>query len=129
MTQINKRRPASPKQAAACCGPIDDLLDPALFKALGDPTRVSLIACIAKCGRACSVGEVAACCAVDFSVVSRHLALLAQAGVLDAKKEGRIVSYRVKFKEITRMLRRLADAIDECRPRKGERLEGCCANC
>ena len=129
MTQISKRRPASPKHAAACCGPIDDLLDPALFKALGDPTRASLIACIAKCGRACSVGEVADCCSVDFSVVSRHLALLAKAGVLDAKKKGRTVSYRVRFDEVSRKLRRLAEAIDECRPRKGERLEGCCGGC
>lgn len=129
MTQISKRRPASPKQAAACGRPIDNLLDPELFKALGDATRVLLIACIAKCGRACSVGEVAECCAVDFSVVSRHLALLAKAGVLEAKKEGRTMLYRVRFQELTRVLRRLADAIDGCRPRKGERLEPCCGGC
>lgn len=129
MTQISKRRPASPKQAAACRAPIDDLLDTVLFKALADPTRISLVACIAKCGRNCSVGEVADCCSVDFSVVSRHLALLAKAGVLKPNKKGRIVSYRVQFEEITRKLRNLADAIDECRPRKGERWEGCCGNC
>ena len=62
MTQISKQRPATPKQAAARPSPLDAQLDPALFKALGDPTRVSLLACIAKCGRGCSVSEVAECC-------------------------------------------------------------------
>src|SRR5689334_1130924 len=97
MTQTNKRRPISPKQAAACCRPIDGLLDPAFFKAFSDPTRVLLIACLAKCGRGCSVSEVAECCAVDFSVVSRHLSLLETAGVLESVKEGRTVFYKVRY--------------------------------
>lgn len=116
MTQIRTRRPASPKQAAACCRPIDGLLDAALFKALSDPTRVSLLACLAKCGRACSVGEVAECCSVDLSVVSRHLAALADAGVLEAEKKGRTVFYRVRFRELSGALRALSGAIEECCP-------------
>jgi DNA-binding transcriptional ArsR family regulator len=118
--------PATPKHAAACCGPIDDLLDPGLFKAISDPTRVSLIACIAKCGRGCSVGEVAECCSVDFSVVSRHLALLARSGVLEAKKEGRTVFYRVRYAELCRSLRSLADALEDCCPGKGCECNGNC---
>lgn len=127
MTQVRKRRPpATPRQAAACCGPLDDLLDPELFRAFADPTRVSLVACIAKCGRACSVGEVAECCSVDLSVVSRHLALLARAGVLEASKEGRTVLYRVRYAELSRLLRALAAAIEECcPPQKG----GCDDRC
>jgi len=117
MTQVRKKkRPASPKLAAACCSPIDDLLDPDLFKAISDPTRVTLLACLAKCGRPCSVGEVAECCSVDFSVVSRHLALLARSGVLEATKEGRTVHYRVRYAELSASLRALADAIDACSP-------------
>src|SRR5687768_9795040 len=116
MTQISKRRPATPKQAAARRSPIDARLDPALFKALGDPTRVSLLACIAKCGRGCSVSEVAECCSVDLSVVSRHLALLAQAGALEPTKEGRTVRYRVRYAELASALRGLADALEECCP-------------
>ena len=71
--------------------------DPDVFKALSDPTRLRLLACLAKCGRACSVGEVAECCAVDLSVVSHHLSALADAGVVESSKEGRSVSYRVRF--------------------------------
>lgn len=128
MTQISKRRrPASPKQAAACCGPVDELLDPTLFKAFSDPTRVSLLACIAKCGRDCSVGEVAECCSVDFSVVSRHLALLARSGVLEVTKDGRTVFYRVRYAELCESLRALADALEDCCPhRGGARNAKCC---
>lgn len=119
------RRPASPRHAAACCGPIDELLDPALFKALGDPTRVLLLACIVKCGRACSVGEVAECCSVDLSVVSRHLQQLARAGLLEARRSGRVVAYAVRSAQLCANLRALADEIERsCEPCSGKR--GCC---
>jgi len=120
VTQVNKRTPRTPAQAAACCRPIDGLLRPELFKALGDPTRLSLVACIAKCGRECSVGEIAGCCSVDLSVVSRHLAQLEQAGVLHTRREGRTVFYSVRFDELCGTLRSLADAFDECCPGKGK---------
>lgn len=126
MTQTSKRRPATPKQAARCCGPIDDFLDPELFKALCDPTRVKLIACLAKCGRPCSVTEVAECCSVDLSVVSRHLALMARAGLLDSVKEGRVVQYRVRFHDVVEALRGLADAIEACCP---DHATGACGAC
>jgi ArsR family transcriptional regulator len=117
MTQVNnKARPLSPATAAACRRKIDRLLDPELFKALADATRVKLLACLAKCGRACSVGEVAACCDVDLSVVSRHLSHLARAGVVEAEREGRAVLYRVRYGGLSKALRELADAIDECCP-------------
>ena len=92
------------------------MLDPDLFKALCDPTRMSLLACLAKCGRPCSVGEAAECCAVDLSVVSRHLSMLEQAGVLQAEKRGRAVFYAVRFGHLCHLLRSLADAIEECCP-------------
>lgn len=128
MTQMSKRRPATPKQAAMRRNPVDDLLDPELFKALGDPTRVRLLGCLVKCGRPCSVGEIAQCCSVDLSVVSRHLALLARAGVLEATKSGRTVSYAVRFGEVSTHLRALADAIDACCPDGscGDGKESCC---
>lgn len=107
----------SPRQAAACCRPVDGLLDPAFFKALGDPTRVRILACLVKCGRACSVGEVAQGCSVDLSVVSRHLQALARAGLISPSRTGRSVSYAVRYADTCRTLRRLADSIEECAPR------------
>ena len=126
MTQISKY-PETPRQAATRRGKIDEGLDPNLFKALSDPTRVSLLACIAKCGRGCSVSEVAECCSVDLSVVSRHLALLAQAGALEPTKEGRTVRYRVRYAELSAALRGLADAIEECCPDCTDDCQPSCA--
>jgi len=113
---MSKGRPATPKQAARSRHPIDGALDPALFRALGDPTRVRLLACLSKCGRECSVGEAAECCHVDMSVVSRHLAALEAAGVLTSRREGRTVRYRVRFANLSAALRALADAVDACCP-------------
>lgn len=104
----------SPRQAAARPGPVDQLLNPELFRALSDPTRLSLVACLAKCGRRCSVGEVAECCSVDFSVVSRHLAILEKAGALTAEKEGRTVYYSMRYAQFAQTLRQLADAVENC---------------
>jgi DNA-binding transcriptional ArsR family regulator len=117
MTQISKRKlkvPQTPRQAAACCQPIDELLNPQLFKALCDPTRLRLLGCLAKCGRACSVTELAECCDVDFSVVSRHLAMLARAKIILPAKKGRTVFYTVNCTGLSGSLRSLADAIDTC---------------
>lgn len=116
MVQVRKRPSCSPRQAARSVRPIDALLEPEVFRALSDPTRLCLLATLAKCARPCSVGEIACCSPVDLSVVSRHLAALARAGVLEASKKGRTVSYRVRFPEVVRRLRALADALEECCP-------------
>jgi DNA-binding transcriptional ArsR family regulator len=116
MVQTRKRPPATPRAAAACCRPVDDLLDPGLFRALGDPTRVRLFGCLVKCARPCSVGEIADCCDVDLSVVSRHLKTLGGAGLVEATRAGRTVRYAASHAEIADRMRRLAAAIEECGP-------------
>ena len=119
----------TPKQAAKCCAPVDKLLDPELFRSLCDPTRLKLLACLAKCGRPCPVTEVAACCSVDLSVVSRHLAILEKAGVLESAKDGRTVYYAVRYESLSKTLHALADAIAACCPngKAGARKGECCA--
>lgn len=119
MTSVFKQRPATPKQAARRRARLDELLEPAFFKALADPTRVKLLACLAKCGRPCSVTEIAQCCALDFSMVARHLAALAKAGVLTSRKEGRTVWYEAP-PELAARFRAIAEALDELEP------EVCC---
>ncbi|QDU73014.1 Helix-turn-helix domain protein [Mucisphaera calidilacus] len=91
---------------------LDERFDTALFKALADPTRCRLLTCLIRCGRPCSVTEVAACCAVDFSVVARHLAQLARVGVLSAHKRGRTVWYEPRYGHLSGVLRGLADAVE-----------------
>jgi DNA-binding transcriptional ArsR family regulator len=53
---------------------------------------------------------------VDLSVVSRHLRTLREAGVVDARKQGKEVFYRVRFDALIGILRNLADALEACCP-------------
>lgn len=99
---------------AACCRQLDTLLEPALFRALGDPNRQTLMSRLAACGCSPTVGELATCCPVDLSVVSRHLTVLRQAGVVRAAKSGREVRYRLDDGFLVERLRALADAIEGC---------------
>ncbi len=130
MASVIHNVPSNPQQAARRRAAVDRRLDTDLFKALADPTRARLLACLVKCGRPCSVTEVAKCCAVDFSVVARHLGLLARAGVLTVEKKGRTVWYTPRCTDLSARLRALADAIDEWRPsgcnKPEDPLGGCC---
>ena len=112
VTQAYHERPCSPRTASRRQDELDDLLRPELFKALADPTRLRLLTCLIKCGRACSVSELAACCSVDFSVVARHLALLARAELVAGEKRGRVVWYTPLTAELGRQLRAMAEELD-----------------
>lgn len=89
-------------------------MDPALFKALSDPNRITLVARIGGTGRPSTVTEAAGCCPVDLSVVSRHLAVLRDAGVVESEKRGREVLYSVAHRDLAATLRSLADAVEAC---------------
>ena len=95
---------------------LNPLLDVHLFKALSDPTRIQILVHLAGCCEPQTVSQVAQCCSVDLSVVSRHLAVLRHAGILVAEKKSRFVLYSVRYSELSIALRSLADAIDACCP-------------
>jgi ArsR family transcriptional regulator len=87
------------------------------------------VGCLAKCRRACAVTELAECCSVDISVVSRHLALLERSGVIESAKQGRTVYYSVRYADLIPKLRGLADALASYSPSSGcaVALGECCA--
>lgn len=98
----------------SCCDGLENRLDPDFFKALGDPNRIILVARIAGMDHPSTVTEAAGCCPVDLSVVSRHLAVLREAGIVKAEKRGREVHYRVAHRELADTLRSIADAVEQC---------------
>mgnify|MGYP003127308829 CR=1 FL=1 len=116
MTQVSKQKNPTPKQAFRRRARLDTLLEPDLLKALAEPTRARLLSCLLKCGRACSVTEVAECCSVDFSTVARPLSLMARAGVLTANKEGRTVWYSADAQSLAQYFRDIADSIEAVQP-------------
>ena len=100
----------------ACCGPIGDVLEARLFKALCEPSRLTILAALAEAGKPLSVGAIAESLPVDVSVVSRHLAILKEAGILKAEKHGKAVHYAVRYERLADTFRAIAGAIDSCCP-------------
>ena len=60
-----------------------------------------------------AVSALGGCCAVDLSVVSRHLKVLRDAGVVEARRRGKEVLYKVRASALASLLRGLADALEE----------------
>jgi len=85
-----------------------------MFKALGDATRLTLLVRLAVAGSPQTVSEAADCCGIHLSGVSRQLAILRDAGLVRAEKQGREVRYRLNSDELVAALRGLADAIEMC---------------
>ena len=89
-----------------------DMLPARFFKALGEPTRSAMVGwMITQSNREVSVTEVSESFPLDVSVVSRHLAILRDAGILRAERRGRRVFYKVRVGWVARILRRCADAV------------------
>jgi ArsR family transcriptional regulator len=89
-------------------------LDPELFRALGDATRLEVLMRLATADGPTGVTGVADCCGVHLSGVSRHLAILRRAGIVRAHRRGREVLYELDGANLARTLRGLADALDSC---------------
>ena len=116
MVQASKRRAASTAREGGCCSGLAGLLSPRLFKALADPKRLSLLVRLAEEGGPCTVSHVAGGSGVDMSVVSRHLAVLRDAGIIGCVKRGKEVWCTVQTKTVVALLRELADALETCCP-------------
>jgi len=104
----------TPRRSALSSLP--SLLEPGFFKALCDPNRVALLAWLAVERSAHTVTEIAnaGCCAVDVSVVSRHLSTLRDAGMVIAEKRGKEVFYHINAMTIVTRLRQIADLLESC---------------
>ena len=81
----------SRKEAARQCVAV---FDTKFFKALCEPSRISVLQELILLGRA-DIGAVADQLPQDRSVVARHLQQLADAGIVRADKEGRHVFYQI----------------------------------
>lgn len=90
-------------------------LRPDLFKALCDPVRVSIVATLATRKAPSNVSDLASCCGIDFSGVSRHLKLLREAGVVSGVKDGRAMLYQLNTDHLIETLEGLAAALRRCR--------------
>ena len=106
----------TPESVAQCCPQLVDALDPRLFQALGDENRLMLLCRLAVADQAQTVSQLAECCGVHISGVSRHLAQLRDADVIVAHKVGREVRYELRRDLLIRTLRAIADGLEGATP-------------
>jgi DNA-binding transcriptional ArsR family regulator len=84
------------------------------LKALGEYNRLSLVYELCRCQEPQNAMCLCDCCSVDASVVSRHLKVLAEEGIVSYEKKGREKTYKLNRTEVANQLRALADKI-ECK--------------
>ena len=65
------------------------------MKALAHPTRLFIVDELSKNGERC-VCDLTEMIGLDMSTVSRHLAQLKEAGIVDVQKRGQMVFYRLR---------------------------------
>jgi DNA-binding transcriptional ArsR family regulator len=73
----------------------------ARFKVLGEPTRLKIMQAV--CGSPRTVTDIVAATGATQANVSKHLALLAAAGILQREKDGQCVYYGIKDRLAVKM--------------------------
>lgn len=79
------------------------------FAALAEPTRLQMLQQLR--GGECSVGELAMRCGRPVATVSRHLALLARAGIVVREARGASVYYRIADEAVHALCGLVCDAV------------------
>ena len=82
------------------------------LKALGEFNRLSLVYRLCDCNTPQNAMCLCDCCEVDASVVSRHLKILSQEGVVKLEKQGRQRTYVLDRESVAKNLRDLADRVE-----------------
>ncbi|HAF70634.1 MAG: Transcriptional regulator, ArsR family [Acetothermia bacterium 64_32] len=80
-----------------------DFLIASVAKALASPVRVRILKILEE-GERCGC-ELVPLLSLDPSVVSRHLSVLARAGLVESRRDGVRILWRLSSPEISRLLR------------------------
>jgi DNA-binding transcriptional ArsR family regulator len=88
----------------------------AALRALAVPSRLTMVIDLVQCGCERRVSDIAERADVSLSMVSRHLRVLEEAGLVEARREGSEVFFRVPGRRLAALLRALADRIEGCCP-------------
>ena len=105
----------------ACLNELVENFDARFFKTLSEPVRVDILRFLMLNGRS-DIGTIADAMPQDRSVVSRHLNLMQEAGMLSCEKETRYVYYEINGKAFIDKLEAITQQIRQC-------MEVCCPDC
>ena len=98
-----------------------EILDSKFFKTLGEPVRVQILKFLLLNGRS-DIGTIAEQMPQDRSVISRHLNLMYEAGILTCEKETRYMYYDVNADEFLGKVETIAGKVRTC-------ISICCPGC
>jgi ArsR family transcriptional regulator len=97
-------------------GRMDERTFSRYFKAFGDPTRLRILRLLAI--KEMTVNEIVAAVRLSQSTVSRHLAVLREAGIAVDRREGQKVYYSLKKKAVENCCVCFCDRLEISKPRK-----------
>lgn len=82
------------------------------FGLLSDPTRLRILSCL--CNQERSVGEIVDIIGLSQPNISRHLGILFEAAVIDKRREGTTIYYRVIDPDFTDICRTVSIRVASC---------------
>ncbi len=80
------------------------------LRALGDPTRLKIVELLLDSQK--SVGEISERLGLEIVLISHHLGVLHNAGIVNREKRGRFVFYRMKPELVTNDAGEISDQLD-----------------
>ncbi len=101
------------KRASEAAERLVTALNSKVFKALSEPVRAEILKYLLLNGRA-DIGTIAEKLPQDRSVISRHLSLMADAGILFAEKEARHMFYSINAEAFLHEFEGIIDNIRAC---------------
>ncbi len=103
---------------------LDELIknfDSRFFKTLSEPVRLEILKFLMQNGRS-DIGTIADHLPQDRSVISRHLNLMHEAGILNCEKETRHMFYEINGTAFIDKLENITEQIRKC-------IAECCPDC
>jgi ArsR family transcriptional regulator len=97
-----RRQPAAPTEAVHVRSDPVYVVKAQLFRVLGHPVRIRILELLGEGER--TVGDLQAQLQVDSSGTSQHLAALRQQGVLESRRAGTSVYYRIRDPQVSQLL-------------------------
>jgi DNA-binding transcriptional ArsR family regulator len=104
-----------------CLNELVNNFDYKFFKTMGEPVRLDILRFLMTNGRS-DIGTIAENMPQDRSVISRHLTMMQESGILNSFKETRYVYYEINGKAFIDKLEAIANQIREC-------MRVCCPEC
>lgn len=107
-----KVRSVSERKKESAIEALDVVLDSKFLTALSEPSRIDVLKQVIRLGKA-DISTLSEGLSIDRSVISRHLGILQEVGILLREKQGKHVFYQLDPSEAIRKFRQILVQIEE----------------